>query len=77
MSSSGELNPIMKGKRTWAIFGFCDVRNFTASAEVLQTSVMTFINKIAEITHSQVNKFGGQPNVNVGDAFMLVWKFQN
>lgn len=36
---------------------------------------MVFVNKIAEICHSTVNKVGGSPNKNIGDAFLLVWKF--
>lgn len=38
---------------------------------------MMFVNQIAEITHSQVDKFGGSANKNIGDAFLLVWKFKN
>ena len=37
---------------------------------------MTFVNQIAEITHTCVNKFGGAANKNIGDAFLLVWKFK-
>jgi hypothetical protein len=35
MSSGGDLNPMMPGQRIHAIFGFCDIRNFTDSTEVL------------------------------------------
>ena len=35
-----------------------------------------FVNQIAEITHSQVDKYGGSANKNIGDAFLLVWKFK-
>lgn len=35
---------------------------------------MVFVNEIAEIVHSQVNKYGGAANKNIGDAFLLVWK---
>ena len=37
---------------------------------------MTFVNQVAEITHSQVKKYGGQANKNIGDAFLLVWKLK-
>ena len=37
---------------------------------------MTFVNQIAEITHSSVKKYGGQANKNIGDAFLLVWKLK-
>lgn len=52
MTNGGDLNPMLPGVRTYAIYGFCDIRNFTDSTEVLQTRVMTFVNQIAEITHS-------------------------
>jgi len=77
MTTGGDLNPMIPGCRTYCIYGFCDIRNFTDSTEVLQTKVMTFVNQIAEITHSQINKFGGSANKNIGDAFLLVWKFKN
>jgi class 3 adenylate cyclase len=68
---------MVAGARVHAIFGFCDIRNFTDSTEVLQTQVMLFVNQIAEITHSMVDKHGGSANKNIGDAFLLVWKFKN
>ena len=77
IGSGGDLNPMMPGQRVFAIFGFCDIRNFTDSTEVLQTQVMMFVNQIAEITHSQVDKYGGSANKNIGDAFLLVWKFKD
>ena len=36
---------------------------------------MLFVNEIAEIVHSTVDSFGGSANKNIGDAFLLVWKF--
>lgn len=36
---------------------------------------MVFVNEIAEICHEVVNRVGGNPNKNIGDAFLLVWKF--
>lgn len=35
---------------------------------------MTFVNRIASIVHTNVVKFGGSPNKNIGDAFLFVWK---
>lgn len=59
-----------------AIFGFCDIRNFTDITEILQEGVMSFVNTIAEIVHSEVHSHHGAANKNIGDAFLLVWKFQ-
>lgn len=35
MSKGGDLDPMMAGQRCYAIFGFCDIRNFTDSTEIL------------------------------------------
>lgn len=35
---------------------------------------MTFVNRIAAVVHTNIVKFGGNPNKNIGDAFLLVWK---
>lgn len=75
MKKGGEVDPMLAGKKMMAIFGFCDIRNFTDATEVLQTGVMMFVNEIAEITHATVDSFLGQSNKNIGDAFLLVWKF--
>lgn len=36
---------------------------------------MVFVNQVSEVVHSQVDKYGGSANKNIGDAFLLVWKF--
>lgn len=35
MAKGGEVDPLIPGKRILAIFGFCDIRNFTDATEVL------------------------------------------
>ncbi len=44
IGQQGDLDPMMSGQRVFAIFGFCDIRNFTDSTEILQTDVMKFVN---------------------------------
>jgi class 3 adenylate cyclase len=72
--SGGDLNPMLPGKKVRAIFGFCDIRNFTDITEVLQEDVMEFVNYIASIVHAEVSLHGGAANKNIGDAFLVVWK---
>ena len=36
MRSGGAIEPMIPGERVHAIFGFCDIRNFTDTTEVLQ-----------------------------------------
>lgn len=68
------LNAMIPGRKVEALFGFCDIRNFTDATEVLQDQVMVFVNRIAGVVHSCINEFFGSPNKNIGDAFLLVWR---
>jgi class 3 adenylate cyclase len=36
---------------------------------------MLFVNEIAEIVHGIVDRYSGAANKNIGDAFLLVWKY--
>lgn len=40
----GDVNPMIPGIKMVGIFGFCDIRNFTDSTEILQEKVMMFVN---------------------------------
>jgi len=71
---SSALNAMVPGRRVEAIFGFCDIRNFTDATEVLQDQVMVFVNRIAGVVHSCIQEFFGSPNKNIGDAFLLAWR---
>eukprot|EP01016_Furgasonia_blochmanni_P004386 TRINITY_DN11700_c0_g3_i4.p1 TRINITY_DN11700_c0_g3~~TRINITY_DN11700_c0_g3_i4.p1 ORF type:complete len:377 (+),score=81.74 TRINITY_DN11700_c0_g3_i4:179-1309(+) len=75
MRRNGDIDPMLPGERKLAIFGFCDIRNFTDATEVLQEDVMVFVNTIADIVHTSVDRFAGAANKNIGDAFLLTWKF--
>jgi hypothetical protein len=35
MSKSGDVDPMLPGKKRCCIYGFCDIRNFTDATEVL------------------------------------------
>lgn len=73
----GKLNPLTKGEKVFCIFGFCDIKFFEEATEHLKEEVMQFVNTIAEIVHNVVDKYAGKSNKNLGDAFLLVWKFRN
>lgn len=70
-----DINPLIPGKKVIGIYGFCDIRNFTDTTEILRASVMKFVNQVAEIVHELVSDSCGSANKNIGDAFLLVWKF--
>lgn len=54
--SAGDLNPMIPGNKVMAVFGFCDIRNFTDTTEVLQEDIMEFVNTIADIVHTEVRE---------------------
>eukprot|EP01135_Chromosphaera_perkinsii_P000284 Nk52_evm53s62 gene=Nk52_evmTU53s62 len=74
ISHDGVLHPMVPGNTCSAIFGFCDIRNFTDITEILKEDVMLYVNRVASIVHAAVDKHDGAPNKNIGDAFLLVWK---
>ncbi|OMJ87200.1 hypothetical protein SteCoe_11124 [Stentor coeruleus] len=71
----GEVDPMIPGKKTHCIFGFCDIRDFADATDVLQQEVLSYVNEVAYIVHKTVDYFCGSANKNIGDAFLLVWKF--
>ena len=76
MSGNNVFDPVIPGIKVFAIFGFCDIRNFTDCCEVLEEETMIFTNCIASVVHSRVHSSGGVVNKNIGDAFLAVWKIK-
>lgn len=74
MNTEGELDPMIPGRKVQAIFGFCDIRNFMSTTEILGEEIMLYVNEIANIVHSQVSSYSGNANRNMGDSFLVVWK---
>ena len=77
IQSSEGLNPMLSGEKIQAIFGFCYIHNFSEINEVFQEKTMIFVNQISNIVHSCVDKFNGITNKNLGDSFLLTWKFKD
>ena len=77
IQSSEGLNPMLSGEKIQAIFGFCFIHNFSEINEVFQEKTMIFVNQISNIVHSCVDKFNGITNKNLGDSFLLTWKFKD
>ena len=76
ISSSDVVNPMLPGKKINAIFGFCFIHNFSEINEAFQEKTMIFVNQISDIVHSCVDKFNGITNKNLGDCYLLAWKFK-
>lgn len=72
-----KVNLLEKGSKVYCIFGFCNIRKFEEINNMLNTSILEFVNKIAEIVHDNVHQHLGATNKNIGDVFLLVWKFKN
>eukprot|EP00804_Cyclotella_cryptica_P031221 CCRYP_020319-RA/>CCRYP_020319-RA protein AED:0.07 eAED:0.07 QI:0/0.85/0.87/1/0.57/0.37/8/2080/875 len=68
------LNPMIPGKRVYALFGFCDIMSFDLCTEKLEDEIMTFVNSVARIVHDEVTRWGGTCNKNLGNAFLMVWR---
>jgi len=72
--SSAVLEPMIPGKRVYAIFGFTDIHAFDYCTEKLEDEIMTFVNSVARIVHDEVTRWGGLCNKNLGNAFLMVWR---
>merc|ERR1712217_872769 len=73
---SATVNAMIPGNKVEAVFGFCDIRNFTDTTEVLQDKVMVFVNQVAEIVHTIAEAWHGAANRNNGNAFLIVWRMR-
>ncbi|KAF0682665.1 Aste57867_25224 [Aphanomyces stellatus] len=74
MNGAGELNVMIPGKKISSIFGFGIIEHFTETCSVLEESVITYINTLADIVHSDANMYYGAANKNIGAAFLIAWK---
>ncbi len=68
------LDPMVPGRKTMVIVGFCLIRKFSSYTEHLQEEVLPFVNQLAEIVHTLVHRFAGATNKNIGSCFLTVWK---
>mmetsp|Transcript_49453 Transcript_49453/g.96719 ORF Transcript_49453/g.96719 Transcript_49453/m.96719 type:complete len:836 (-) Transcript_49453:780-3287(-) len=73
-ATNSMLDPMVPGKRMYAVFGFCDIHNFDLCTERLEDEIMAFINNVARIVHEEVARWGGLCNKNLGNAFLMVWR---
>eukprot|EP00449_Zooxanthella_nutricula_P024688 CAMPEP_0198530172 /NCGR_PEP_ID=MMETSP1462-20131121/26198_1 /TAXON_ID=1333877 /ORGANISM="Brandtodinium nutriculum, Strain RCC3387" /LENGTH=511 /DNA_ID=CAMNT_0044260041 /DNA_START=1 /DNA_END=1536 /DNA_ORIENTATION=- len=69
----GESMTHMRGTQVEAIYGYCQIQDFTMILEVHQERTILFVNQVARIVHSTVHEYSGQVNKNIGGAFLLVW----
>lgn len=77
MNKDGAVNPMIPGRKIMAIFGFVAIRNFINATEALEGLVMIYANEIADIVHRVCDRHHGAANKNLGDCFLMVWKFKD
>lgn len=74
LKNGDSVDPMVPGKKLLGAFGFCIIDDYEEVLECLGEEVLPFTNVAAEIVHSAVTENEGQPNRNLGDAFLCVWK---
>lgn len=72
------FNPMVKGKRVYALFGFIAINDFSKLLRDLDNDVMILINDVARVVHDEVYRWAlgdsGQCNKNLGSAFLMVFR---
>mmetsp|Transcript_90350 Transcript_90350/g.255856 ORF Transcript_90350/g.255856 Transcript_90350/m.255856 type:complete len:1020 (+) Transcript_90350:208-3267(+) len=68
------VDAMIPGRKVEAIYGYCQIKDFNITTEVLQEKTMVFVNQVAEIVHNIVDTWHGAANRNIGDAFLIVWR---
>jgi len=72
-----EINTIIEGNETVAIYSFCQIFNFYEIFDSLKENVLIFINEIAEIIHEITDENFGFVDKNIGEGFSLVWRVED
>jgi len=68
------VDPMVPGKKLLGAYGFCIIDDYEEVLECLGEEILPFTNTAATIVHDAVTDNGGQPNRNLGEAFLCVWK---
>jgi len=68
------VDPMVPGRKLLGAYGFCIIDEYEEVLECLGEEILPFTNTAATIVHDAVSQNGGQPNRNLGEAFLCVWK---
>jgi len=68
------VDPMVPGTKLLGAYGFCIIDWYEEVLECLGEEILPFTNTAASIVHDAVTENGGQPNRNLGEAFLCVWK---
>lgn len=72
----GSVNPLIPGKKIFAAFAFISINRFNMLATILEGDIMKYANTVSLLVHSVCEKYQGTVNRNLGDCYLVVWKFQ-
>lgn len=61
----------------YCVFGFCEIWKFSEATDLLHLEIVNFVNHIANILSIIVDFNLGATNKNIGEIFLLVWKFDD
>jgi len=75
IKSASNVNPLLPGKKIFAVFCFVTIHDFDKLALDLREDVLLYANNVARMVHCISEIYQGQINKNLGDVFLLVWKF--
>lgn len=64
-------------KRVYCLYGFCEIRKFSEATELLHGEIIAFVNHCADIVSTIVDFHLGSTNKNIGEVFLLIWKFDD
>ena len=74
LKKGDSVDPMVPGKKLLGAYGFCIIDDYEEVLECLGPDILPYTNTAADIVHKAVVANGGQPNRNLGEAFLCVWK---
>merc|ERR1712196_553607 len=74
LKKGDSVDPMVPGRKLLGAYGFCIIDEYEEVLECLGEEILPFTNTAATLVHAAVTSNGGQPNRNLGEAFLCVWK---
>jgi len=74
LKKGDSVDPMVPGRKLLGAYGFCIIDEYEEVLECLGEEILPFTNTAATLVHDAVTSNGGQPNRNLGEAFLCVWK---
>jgi len=72
-----ELNLMLEGQKTVAIYCYCELKKFYEIFKVFKEDILILVNDIADILHEICDENFGLPDKNPGEGFSLIWRIND